>query len=168
MPVEKLIPPRSRDLGGGFMVRRLLPVLTPRQGVGPFVFFDHFGPVAHAPRRQPRRAAASAHRARDRHLPVRRRDAASRQPGQRPAHRAGRDQLDDGRARHRPLGARAARLEGQGYVAHGLQLWAALPAAHEEMRPSSRTRRRPRCRSGRRRGSACACSSAAPSAFVRR
>ena len=44
MPVEALLHPRAKDLGGGFTVRRLLPSF-PRQGVGPFVFFDHFGPV---------------------------------------------------------------------------------------------------------------------------
>ncbi len=32
------------DLGDGFLVRRLLPVLQARH-VGPFVFFDHMGPV---------------------------------------------------------------------------------------------------------------------------
>ena len=36
------------DLGGGFIVRRLLPAAR-RQAVGPFIFFDHFGPVAHPP-----------------------------------------------------------------------------------------------------------------------
>jgi len=25
MPIELLLPPRAKDLGGGFMVRRLLP-----------------------------------------------------------------------------------------------------------------------------------------------
>jgi redox-sensitive bicupin YhaK (pirin superfamily) len=34
----------ARDLGGGFLVRRLLPSAD-RRAVGPFVFFDHFGPV---------------------------------------------------------------------------------------------------------------------------
>jgi redox-sensitive bicupin YhaK (pirin superfamily) len=34
----------SKDLGGGFVVRRLLPAAQ-RQSVGPFIFFDHFGPV---------------------------------------------------------------------------------------------------------------------------
>ncbi len=34
----------AKDLGGGFIVRRLLPS-APRQAVGPFLFFDHFGPV---------------------------------------------------------------------------------------------------------------------------
>lgn len=34
----------AKDLGNGFVVRRLLPHVQ-RQGVGPFVFCDHFGPV---------------------------------------------------------------------------------------------------------------------------
>lgn len=32
------------DLGGGLIVRRMLPAAL-RQAVGPFIFFDHFGPV---------------------------------------------------------------------------------------------------------------------------
>ena len=39
--------PHRRDLGG-FVVQRLLPAF-PTQMVGPFIFFDHFGPVAFAP-----------------------------------------------------------------------------------------------------------------------
>jgi redox-sensitive bicupin YhaK (pirin superfamily) len=35
---------RVHDLGDGFMVRRMLPVLQTRH-VGPFVFFDHIGPA---------------------------------------------------------------------------------------------------------------------------
>ncbi|MFC5435513.1 pirin family protein [Rhodanobacter umsongensis] len=35
---------RVHDLGEGFMVRRMLPVLQARH-VGPFVFFDHIGPA---------------------------------------------------------------------------------------------------------------------------
>ncbi len=38
----------TKDLGEGFMVRRLLPAAT-RKTVGPFIFFDHFGPVRFAP-----------------------------------------------------------------------------------------------------------------------
>jgi len=34
----------EKDLGGGLTVRRLLPSLS-RQSVGPFLFFDHFGPL---------------------------------------------------------------------------------------------------------------------------
>ena len=50
MPIEQLLPPRAKDLGGGFTVRRLLPAF-PRQAVGPFVFFDHFGPITTRPGR---------------------------------------------------------------------------------------------------------------------
>src|SRR5213595_3298982 len=42
--LELLIVPRTRDLGDGFEVRRALPHGT-RQMVGPFIFFDQFGPV---------------------------------------------------------------------------------------------------------------------------
>lgn len=38
---------RLHDLGEGFMVRRMLPVLQVRH-VGPFVFFDHIGPATFA------------------------------------------------------------------------------------------------------------------------
>jgi redox-sensitive bicupin YhaK (pirin superfamily) len=41
---EAIIVPRSRDLGDGFAVNRVLPA-TERRMVGPFVFFDHFGPT---------------------------------------------------------------------------------------------------------------------------
>ena len=42
--LELIIVPRTRDLGDGFAVRRALPH-GKRQMVGPFIFFDHFGPV---------------------------------------------------------------------------------------------------------------------------
>ena len=42
--LELVVVPRVRDLGGGFNVRRALPHGR-RQMVGPFIFFDHFGPV---------------------------------------------------------------------------------------------------------------------------
>ena len=45
--IETLIVPRTRDLGG-FEVRRTLPAAR-RQMVGPFIFFDQFGPTAFAP-----------------------------------------------------------------------------------------------------------------------
>jgi hypothetical protein len=41
--IETVIVPRARDLGG-FEVRRALPSAR-RQMVGPFIFFDQFGPV---------------------------------------------------------------------------------------------------------------------------
>ena len=48
MPITDLLKARARDLGGGFTVRRLLPAAA-RQSVGPFVFFDHMGPVTARP-----------------------------------------------------------------------------------------------------------------------
>lgn len=42
--LELVVVPRTRDLGDGFQVRRALPH-GKRQMVGPFIFFDHFGPV---------------------------------------------------------------------------------------------------------------------------
>src|SRR6516162_7582437 len=44
------IVPRVHDLGDGFQVRRALPAAA-RRSVGPFVFFDHMGPVQLAPGR---------------------------------------------------------------------------------------------------------------------
>jgi redox-sensitive bicupin YhaK (pirin superfamily) len=46
--LEAVIVPRTRDLGDGFAVRRALPH-GKRQMVGPFIFFDHFGPVQFIP-----------------------------------------------------------------------------------------------------------------------
>ncbi|MCB1639080.1 MAG: pirin family protein, partial [Thiothrix sp.] len=45
--VELVVSPRDRDLGG-FSVRRALPSGRLRK-VGPWVFFDHFGPVTFNP-----------------------------------------------------------------------------------------------------------------------
>jgi redox-sensitive bicupin YhaK (pirin superfamily) len=42
--IETIIVPRTRDLGGGFEVRRVLPSAE-RRTVGPFVFFDQMGPT---------------------------------------------------------------------------------------------------------------------------
>jgi redox-sensitive bicupin YhaK (pirin superfamily) len=43
-PIEMTVLPRTRDLGDGFEVRRVLPHVE-RRMVGPFVFFDQFGPT---------------------------------------------------------------------------------------------------------------------------
>ncbi len=42
-----ILNPHARDLGG-FTVQRLLPAF-PTKMIGPFIFFDHFGPIAFAP-----------------------------------------------------------------------------------------------------------------------
>ncbi|MGB0749679.1 MAG: pirin family protein [Magnetospiraceae bacterium] len=43
-----LLDPKIKDLGEGFQVRRVLPAFEKRS-VGPFVFFDHMGPVTLPP-----------------------------------------------------------------------------------------------------------------------
>ena len=48
MPII-LLTGREADLGHGLTVRRLLPAGSRRRSVGPFVFFDHAGPVTLAP-----------------------------------------------------------------------------------------------------------------------
>jgi redox-sensitive bicupin YhaK (pirin superfamily) len=46
--VDLEIAPRERDIGGGVVVRRRLPTMA-RRMVGPFIFFDHMGPIGMAP-----------------------------------------------------------------------------------------------------------------------
>jgi hypothetical protein len=78
------------------MVRRLLPAL-PTQSVGPFVFFDHFGPITthpddnHDVRPHPHIGLSTVTYLFDG------RNAASGQPRLGTTDRARRDQLDDGR-----------------------------------------------------------------------
>jgi hypothetical protein len=45
MALHTTLTGQEKDLGGGLTVRRLLPAAA-RASVGPFVFFDHFGPVS--------------------------------------------------------------------------------------------------------------------------
>src|ERR1051326_2253924 len=42
--IAQVVVPRTVDLGDGFSVRRALPSARTRM-VGPFIFFDHFGPA---------------------------------------------------------------------------------------------------------------------------
>ncbi|MDP9055824.1 MAG: pirin family protein [Pseudomonadota bacterium] len=46
--IERIIDRRSHDLGGGLTVGRVLPFHA-RRMVGPYIFFDHLGPVDLAP-----------------------------------------------------------------------------------------------------------------------
>jgi redox-sensitive bicupin YhaK (pirin superfamily) len=48
MDATLLIDRRTHDLGGGFLVGRVLP-FRKRRMVGPFIFFDHMGPLEIAP-----------------------------------------------------------------------------------------------------------------------
>ena len=44
MSIDLKLTGHEKNLGGGFLVSRLLPAAS-RQSVGPFVFFDYFGPL---------------------------------------------------------------------------------------------------------------------------
>ena len=48
--ISQLLKTHTKDLGDGFTVRRLLPAAT-RKMIGPFIFFDHMGPVRFEPGR---------------------------------------------------------------------------------------------------------------------
>jgi redox-sensitive bicupin YhaK (pirin superfamily) len=127
--------PQPRDLGGGLMVRRLLPSAA-RRAVGPFVFFDHFGPIDVEP--------GAHHDVRPHpHIGL-----------------ATLTYLFDGAVMHRDSTGVVQRIEpgavnwmsaGRGIVhsertpkdlldkahrSHGLQLWIALPEADEDSAPS--------------------------------
>src|SRR5881628_455212 len=125
----------EKDLGGGFLVRRLLPDARQRS-VGPFIFFDHFGPaqelpaVNHDVRPHPHIGLATV------------------------------TYLFEGAMMHRDSLGSVQRIEpgainwmtaGRGIVhsertpddlrdatrtMHGLQLWVGLPQAHEEAEPA--------------------------------
>ena len=129
-----VIAPRERDLGGGFMVRRLLPAAA-RQAVGPFLFFDHFGPIDEGPqdlhdvRPHPHIGLATvtylfegAINHRDSTGVVQRIE-----PGAINWMNAGRGIAHSERT--------PDDLKGRARRSHGLQLWSALPEADEEMAP---------------------------------
>ena len=125
----------AKDLGGGFKVRRLLPAVQ-RQAVGPFLFFDHFGPVTvepgagHDVRPHPHIGLATVT-----YLfsgAIMHRDSLGHvqqiKPGAINWMTAGRGIVHSER--------RPESLAHQSFVNHGIQLWAALPQAHEEVEPS--------------------------------
>lgn len=135
MTIEHHLKAHEKDLGGGFIVRRLLPAAA-MQAVGPFIFFDHFGPIDADP--------AANHDVRPHpHIGL-----------------ATVTYLYEGAMMHRDSLGSVQRIEpgavnwmtaGSGIVhsertpadlvgkprrSHGLQLWAALPQAHEEVAAS--------------------------------
>jgi redox-sensitive bicupin YhaK (pirin superfamily) len=125
----------EKDLGGGFIVRRLLPAARQRS-VGPFIFFDHFGPVAAEPgsnhdvRPHPHIGLATVSYLFDGAM-MHRDSLGTEQliePGAINWMTSGRGIVHSER--------RPASLQGKAHVMHGLQLWAALPLAHEEDEPS--------------------------------
>jgi redox-sensitive bicupin YhaK (pirin superfamily) len=135
MTTLQTLAPHLKDLGGGFMVRRLLPAAT---GVGRAVRVLRSLRPDRGRRsgREPRRPPASAHRPVDaHHYPF---DGAM-------MHRDHRRGAAD-RARRRQLMS-AGRgivhservpkdLQQSTFRSHGLQLWVALPEADEDSAPS--------------------------------
>ena len=130
-----LLHPADKDLGGGFKVRRLLPAAK-RRSVGPFVFFDHFGPATEQPgaqhdvRPHPHIGLATVTYLFEGAM-MHRDSLGSVQeilPGAINWMTAGRGIVHSER--------KPERLLESTYTNHGLQLWAALPQAFEEADPS--------------------------------
>lgn len=126
--------PHEKDLGDGFMVRRLLPAAAAR-AVGPFVFFDHMGPATLPPgqgldvRPHPHIGLATVTFLFE--GVITHRDSLGTvqdiRPGEVNWMIAGRGIVHSERT---PATARAA-----GHAVHGIQTWLALPLADEEMAP---------------------------------
>jgi len=132
--IETILSGQAKDLGGGFMVSRLLPS-SQVKSVGPFVFFDHFGPLEvkpganHDVRPHPHIGLATVSYLFDGAM-MHRDSLGSAQriePGAINWMTAGSGVVHSERA--------PEDLKGKAYPLHGLQLWAALPTAHEETAP---------------------------------
>jgi redox-sensitive bicupin YhaK (pirin superfamily) len=134
MTIEMILRPHEKDLGG-FVVRRSLPSAQ-RQSIGPFLFFDHFGPVSFNPphdhdvRPHPHIGLATVtylfkgaivHR--DSIGSVQRIE-----PGAINWMTSGRGIVHSERS--------PEDLRDETYESHGLQLWVGLPIPHEEAEPS--------------------------------
>lgn len=132
--IAATLKPHLRDLGG-FQVQRLLPAF-PRKMVGPFIFFDHFGPVSFAAgqgadvRPHPHIGLATvtylfegAQVHRDSLGSVQRID-----PGDVNWMTAGSGIVHSERSSPEDRAA--------GHRLHGLQTWVALPKSHEQVEPS--------------------------------
>ena len=132
--IQILITPKAKDIGD-FEVRRALPQIGTRS-VGPWVFFDHFGPVDFAPgkginvRPHPHINLATVTYLFEGE--IFHRDslgtAMAILPGAINLMVAGKGITHSERTRD--------ALKHSGYSMHGLQLWMALPEAHEEIDPA--------------------------------
>ena len=131
----QLLRAHDKDLGGGFVVRRLLPAAA-RRSVGPFVFFDHFGPIDAGPgdnhdvRPHPHIGLATVTYLFEGAMQHRDSTGVAQriEPGAINWMTAGRGIVHSERT---PDG-----LRGRARRSHGLQLWAALPEADENLAPS--------------------------------
>lgn len=135
MTTSAILKGHEKDLGGGFMVRRFLPAAI-KQAVGPFIFFDHFGPVDVAPgadhdvRPHPHIGLATVTYLFEGAMDHR--DSLGTyqriEPGAINWMTAGRGIVHSERT--------PPDLAGVAHRTHGLQLWAALPVKNEEDAPS--------------------------------
>ena len=132
--VDRVISGRSRDIGG-FSVRRLLPDASQRS-VGPWIFFDHMGPVSFPPGQgvnvlpHPHINLATVTYLFEGEI-FHRDSLGSEQailPGDINLMVAGRGIVHSERTR--------PELRHSGQRVHGLQLWLALPEAEEECKPA--------------------------------
>ena len=135
-PIELLIQGRAHELGPGFAVRRVLPSVK-RRMVGPFIFFDHFGPMVVPPggdgmevRPHPHIGLATVTYLFD--GGIFHRDSLGYAQAIRP-----------GDVNWMTAGAGIAHSERTepemrrtGFRMHGIQTWVALPRSHEETAPS--------------------------------
>ena len=132
--IKTLIVPRTADLGDGFTVRRALPSAQSRM-VGPFVFFDHFGPAVFRSgqgldvRPHPHIGLATVTYLFDGEIIHRDSlgTAAPIRPGAVNWMTAGRGIVHSERT--------ATERRAKGSDLHGLQMWVGLPADQEEMAP---------------------------------
>lgn len=134
--IELVIEQRRRNLGGSFEVGRVLP-FAKRRMVGPFIFFDHIGPID-IPRGVDRSADVRPHP----HIglstitylfagEIFHRDSLAYEQAIRPQEvnwmTAGRGITHS---------ERLERARAQGDRIHGIQAWVALPSEVEETEPS--------------------------------
>src|SRR5476651_1195383 len=135
MTIANLIKGHEKDLGGGFTVRRYLPSAI-KQAVGPFIFFDHFGPLDvpldadHDVRPHPHIGLATVTYLFEGAMDHR--DSLGTfqriEPGAINWMTAGSGIVHSERT--------PSDLKGTGWISHGLQLWVGLPLASEETMPS--------------------------------
>lgn len=132
--IKAILNPRSKDIGD-FEVRRALPFAKQRS-IGPWVFFDHFGPVRFKPgeglnvRPHPHINLATVTYLFEGEIFHRDSlgNALSIHPGAINLMVAGKGITHSERTR--------PELRKTGYDMHGLQLWMALPEADEEIDPA--------------------------------
>ena len=132
--IKTILKPREKDIGG-FSVRRALPFVQQRS-IGPWIFFDHFGPVSFKPgqginvRPHPHINLATVTYLFEGEIYHRDTlgNALAINPGAINLMVAGKGIAHSERTRD--------ELRKTGYDLHGLQLWHGLPEAYEEVEPA--------------------------------